>query len=739
MAERRDMSIQREHWQLGRYSSDDVDLLNEHVKPMLEQASRYDRSVAYLKPSHLNDIALELLDFAERGGVARYLIGDPLDQKQLITIQAALARAEDTEYLQTLQSKLIHYLKSASHEHDDDLPNVVLQYLVARGDVEIRLVLRSGLHHEKVRIATDDKNDVLLCIGSDNDSASALKGANKETGVLIASWAYPGTDYWSSHGLPAVVDFERDWNNENDKSLTFKLTDAAVDQISQDWSSRNITKDDLYKRLKEAAFRQRNDNRELRPYQNSAIEAWQNNDFRGIMALCTGAGKTFTSIKAARMLADHWNGAGQSFAVIVSVPYRILAYQWVKELKGFFPEVVPCWSDFKDWREQLEARFFHCFGIGRNVSTLVAVVVNDTLAGSSFQNLLHQIPTSQLMWVGDEVHQHASEKFRSAIPKNAEYILGLSATPWSRGQQEKARILTEIYGDIVAEFGIADALREKVLVPYFYEISKVELTADETEEYGKVSEKLARFASRDLSSLSESELREMGRLVRNRNALIGTCDAKENWLMNFAQQKRLHHTLIYCAEGTVPSGDPAEKESALEHVAKIFDHQGWALSRITANETTEKRDLILSAMIRKEINAILAIRVLDEGFDLPLCRYAILLSSSRNERQFIQRRGRVLRTHDTKQDATIFDFIVIPSPSFKETSWAKTLIETEAIRAWEFGRHSQNIDEVEFLLEELFLDRPDELARIKELVESRSYDDEIDCMIGEDDVEQYPA
>lgn len=724
------MSLDRGYWRLGRYSSDQVDILQELVRPMLKQASKYDRSVAYLKSSHLNDIALELFEFAEKGGFARYLIGDPLEYEQLRGIQAALARSEDIEYLEHLQLKLVEYLKSARYERDEDLPNIVLQYLVAKGDVEIRLILRAGLHHEKIRIASDENGDVLTCIGSDNDSRSALTGANKETGVLVASWAYPGTDYWETHGLPAIQDFEKEWNNENDKSFTFKLTDGVLGQISEDWESRKLTKDDLFKRLKEAECRQRKDHRELRPYQFEAMHAWEDNDYRGIMALCTGAGKTFTSINAARLVADYWNNEGNSFAIVVAVPYKILAYQWVKELSVFFPQVIPCWSDFKGWREQLEARFFHCFGVGNKASTLVAVVVNDTLVGQPFQRLLHQIPTDFLMWIGDEVHQHASERFYSAIPKDAGYILGLSATPWSRGQQEKAKFLTNIYGDIVAEFGIADALREKVLVPYFYDVSIVELTEEETEEYGRVSEKLARFTSRELSSLSADEVKEMGQLVRTRNALIGTCESKVDWLANFARQKKLHHTLIYCAEGSITASGSGEKLKALDYVAEIFSKQGWALSKITASETTEKRDVILSAMMKKDINAILAIRVLDEGFDLPLCRHALLLSSSRNERQFIQRRGRVLRTHPTKEDAIIFDFVVLPHDSFRDESWAKSLTESEAIRAWEFGRYSKNSAEVDALLQSVFSDDLESLERIKQAVESRSYDDELEEMLG---------
>jgi len=727
------MSLDREYWRLGRYSSDEVDLLQEHVRPMLKQANKYDRSVAYLKPSHLNDIALELFEFAEKGGVARYLIGDPLEYEQLRGIQAALARAEEPEYLQGLQLKLVGYLNSARYERDEDLPNLVLQYLVANGDIEIRLILRAGLHHEKVRIASDENGSVLIFIGSDNDSNSALAGANKETGVLVANWAYPGTDYWETHGLPAIKDFDKDWNNENDKSFTFELTDEIVGKISRDWESRRLTKSDLFKRLKEAELRQRKDQRELRPYQLEAMQAWEDSGHRGIMALCTGAGKTFTAINASRFIADYWNNEGHSFAIVVAVPYKILAHQWVKELSAFFPQVIPCWSDFKDWGDHLQARFFHCFGVGSNASTLVAVVVNDTLLGKPFQNLLHQIPSDSLMWIGDEIHQHASERFYTAIPTNAEYILGLSATPWSKGQEEKAKILSHIYGDIVAEFGISDALREKVLVPYFYELRVVELTEEETEEYGRISEKLARFTSRDLSSLSGAEVQELGRLVRTRNALIGTCESKARWLENFARHKKLNHTLIYCAEGSITTDVTGEKIKALDYVAEIFDDQGWELSKITASESTEKRDMILSAMMKKDINAILAIRVLDEGFDLPLCKHAILVSSSRNERQFIQRRGRVLRTHPTKEDAVIFDFFVLPHHSFRDAYWSKGLTESEAIRAWEFGRYSKNSGEIDSLLQSVFSDDIDDLDRVKKSVESRSYDDELEEIPGVED------
>ncbi|MGZ3749518.1 MAG: DEAD/DEAH box helicase family protein, partial [Pseudobdellovibrionaceae bacterium] len=646
------MGIRDHNWTLGKYNSDQVNLLREHVIPLLSVSKYYDRSVAYLKASHLNDISLELLEFAEKGGIARYLIGNPLDYKNLLAIQNSLANGNSPEYLREIQQKLTNILSDSSFDTNGDLPNVVLQYLIATKQLEIRIIIRAGLHHEKVRIGRDESGDIVVCCGSDNDSTAALTGPNRESGILVYNWAYPGTDYWNTHGQPSVLDFERDWNNENDESFTLCLDDEVLEEITRDWESRQISRENLYKRLKELKIRTAVDDRNLRDYQEDAIEAWQDADYKGIMALCTGAGKTFTAITAARRLADYWTEQGRSFAIIVAVPYKILAHQWKKELSLFFPEVIGCWSDFPSWKGLFDAQLYSCFGLHSRPSIMTAVVVNDTLLGTDFNDRLARIPAHSLLWIGDEVHQHASVKFKDVIPQ-ADYVLGLSATPWSSGQSEKARLLTEIYGSIIAQFGIKEALENEVLVPYFYQLSIISLTADETEEYGKISGKLAPFLAKDISNLSPSELRELSNLVRSRAAIIGSCSEKLDWLDNFSKSKKLHHTLIYCAEGSIPSLISTERQRALEYIAGIFDRNGWSLARITAEESLQQRELILDTLSKGEIEAILAIRVLDEGFDLPLCRHAFILSSSRNERQFIQRRGRVLRKHPSKNNATI--------------------------------------------------------------------------------------
>jgi superfamily II DNA or RNA helicase len=120
------------------------------------------------------------------------------------------------------------------------------------------------------------------------------------------------------------------------------------------------------------------------------------------------------------------------------------------------------------------------------------------------------------------------------------------------------------------------------------------------------------------------------------------------------------------------------------------------IARVTAAETNNERTRILLEFQRGTIDAIAAIRVLDEGFDIAGCRSAYLLASSNSQRQYIQRRGRVLRPDVTKTKAEIIDFIALPSPSqyfSSETVWRRYLT-SEISRASEFFNMADNPSDV---------------------------------------------
>jgi superfamily II DNA or RNA helicase len=107
------------------------------------------------------------------------------------------------------------------------------------------------------------------------------------------------------------------------------------------------------------------------------------------------------------------------------------------------------------------------------------------------------------------------------------------------------------------------------------------------------------------------------------------------------------------------------------------------------------RDAVLDQFRKGQIHVIASMKCLDEGVDIPRAEHAIFCSSTGNPRQFIQRRGRILRKHPDKYNAVIHDLVVIPdlaiSHAGSETFGVeKKMVKTELERVMYFASLSMN-------------------------------------------------
>ena len=127
----------------------------------------------------------------------------------------------------------------------------------------------------------------------------------------------------------------------------------------------------------------------------------------------------------------------------------------------------------------------------------------------------------------------------------------------------------------------------------------------------------------------------------------------------------------------------------------LGEEHGFRVRKFTCDEGVEDRESILTALRDGSLDAVVAIRCLDEGIDLPDVRMGFLLASSTNPRQFIQRRGRLLRRAAGKTRAIIYDFIVQP-PDFggeandKSFNLERKLFRRELERVLEFCASAEN-------------------------------------------------
>lgn len=686
------------------YDSDSDNILEDFYIPALRQAKLYDRSVGFFSARTISLAAQGLSALIHNQGKVRLILGAFTDQED---IEAVSMGYKQKEIAEAVSNDFINIINEIS---DSLLQNRLeaLAWMVSRGLLDIRIAIRQrGMFHEKVGIITDEVGDKIVFSGSGNDSEYALlPNYNFESFHVFQSWI-PALE---QHCEPDIQKFERLWNNRSPNTAVIDVPKAVKEKLLD--VSKKIKKDpsaslevSLWRRLKgeDIAVSSKPKVPEeingqpflIKRHQTEALNKWQSiGDYHGILALATGAGKTITAVYSIVRLADKIDG----LTAIIAVPYQNLADQWCDVLSLFSIRPIRCYASKSIWLEDLQEAV-HENSLGLRKFTAI-VVVNRTLQSKEFQNGLQKLNGKKLLWIGDECHHHSSKNLNDSLPKQAFFRLGLSATPEHYMDTEKNARLESYYGKIVSEYSLTQAIEDKVLTPYYYHIVPVEFTSDEADEYLELSERInvAFTRLKDKDGLDDPFLQ--GMLMR-RARIIGSAKNKLVALEQLLKDKApVPHTLFYCGDGTVETDDIDENKEGeslafetrqIEAVSALISKFDWHSSRFTSRESRKGRELILENFKQKVIDAMVAIRCLDEGIDVPACGTAYILASSRDPRQFIQRRGRILRRSPGKETATIFDFIVTLPPNYEEESGAmQKLLKSELSRVAEFSGLSLN-------------------------------------------------
>ena len=688
------------------YRTEDQNLLDDFYIPALTASVAYDRAVGYFSAAMLSYAAQGLSAFIENDGKMRLIFGGE--------IQADEADAISEGYdLRFLQQKMGQRLVQVIDNIVDSLCYrrlEALAWMVANGTLDIKVALKqAGMYHEKIGILTDGAGDRVVFQGSANETANAmLPDFNFESINVFPTWKSELHD----HFQPYIEGFDQLWNKRSKQTLVLDFPDAAKEKLLSiaKRGSRPSPKieSDTWKRLKDSLADGGPQKLPFVPdilngrdftimqHQRQALNRWRAQDWQGILALATGAGKTVTALYA---IAKLFPTLGNLF-VVIAVPYQSLADQWVSEAKSFGISPVACYGGVNLWREVLsEYALLYRTGALKFCCT---VVVNRTLQGQEFQSILKEIPGQKLLFIGDECHHHRADKLNDALPKHAEMRLGLSATPERYYPTAETDNLTEYYGAIAFKYDLSDALRDGVLTPYDYRIELIELTGDETEEYERLSAEISRLAgSRGLDKIEEQSDDKLKFLLFKRSRLLGSAQNKLNALKSLLEKISPQPlTLFYCGDGSVEDEDIGDSVRQVESVATTLHKLGWRASQFTAREPRAERQLLLDAFKLASIDALVAILCLDEGIDLPACRTAFLLASSRNPRQLIQRRGRILRRSPGKEFSVIHDFLVLlPAGVCQRVELERQLLAAELKRAGEFARLARNPGEAYRTLE----------------------------------------
>lgn len=390
----------------------------------------------------------------------------------------------------------------------------------------------------------------------------------------------------------------------------------------------------------------------IRDYQQEAIKQWLSHQGCGILEMATGTGKTITSICGMVKLLEQYQKADIPCGMVIVLPYKVLLEQWseILALFGIYP--LLCYESKTIWKSKLTS-LVELFNKGRRKNLFVATT-NSTFYTNDFQEDLQDIKADYILCV-DEMHHFATKQGVAILPKNARFRLGLSATLMTKWEKESmGELLAYFTNGIVYQFSLERAIREGFLTPYYYYPIFVELTPEEKDEYYTLSKKIGK-AMACSDDLSDNEILQS--LLLKRARIINTASNKYEALKNMKSIiVGTQYNLFYC-------GDRIEAEERyVEKINKMLSFEfGIKSHTFTAAEDKKEREYVLDAFSKGDIDAITAIRCLDEGVDIPQLRRAFIISSGTNPKEFIQRRGRILRKYPGKESAEIYDFFVVPT------------------------------------------------------------------------------
>lgn len=684
------------------YRSGKDNLLKDFYIPALKTAKYYDRAVGFFSTSLISYALKGISSIIENEGKMRLIIGHPLDEDEF----EALKEGDNLKAISLALSKELDEIIEGASLKVEQARLKLFTMLVATNKLEVKFAFKpKGMYHEKIGIIKDANNDKILFHGSANETTNAISpDLNFESIAIYKSW---NKEIYEEYATDFEVGFEELWTGNDSyihtvdmpSELYLKIVQLYKKDIDVGFSNDfdelalidelSIQRESHYPKIPEYIKKHKF---KIFDHQQEALKQWFANEGKGLFRLATGSGKTITAMYG---LTTIFNKASipRKMLAIVAVPYQALAEQWVEELALFNMKPIRCFDSINSWETKLSDTI-NLLQNG-NIEFASIVVVNRTLMGPRFQSLISRINENSIFFIGDECHRHATENMVKNLP-SARYRMGLSATPYIEDNDfefddpniEK-ELLTQYYGNVIANYTLAQALANGILTPYIYRLIPVHLTTDESVTYQELTKEIGRLISIDNSSQNAS----LSNAIRKRNKLIQNAENKKLVLASLLQKENIEdklHTLFYVGEGsTIESEEDSETVSQLNSLASVISKEGWKLSKFTSLENKKDRRSIMSSFVEGDIDALVSMRVLDEGIDIPQCSRAFILASSSNSRQFIQRRGRILRRYEGKDVAEIFDFVVLPA-SGESAECFRKLVYKELKRVMDFVRLAQN-------------------------------------------------
>lgn len=644
------------------YSSDIDDILLDFYIPILKESKDYRRLSGFFSSSSLAVAASGISGLIKNSGSMRLIISPRLSEKDLKSIQESMLDPE-----KFIENIMLSDLEHLSDEFERDHV-FALGWMLANKKLEIRVAIpydkegkildsqkveETGIFHQKVAIFQDSDNNIVTFSGSVNESAAGWLGHIEEFKVF-RSWDSSEKEYLESD----ISKFKRFWDNQSPKVDIIELPDAVKNKLIE-IAPKNFENIDL-----ERWYQRKKQKLTLFDYQKSAITEWVEGGMQGIFNMATGTGKTFTALGCLEYILQ----LKKPLFTVMACPYSHLIQQWKREIDRFgikYDKIIVADSKTQ-WKDKLADGLRDL-----ELNQLSSIIVLTTHATFSSQDFIDIFQTSEKMnfnsfLIVDEVHGVGAEKRKQGLLPEFNMRLGLSATPNRFFDDSGTDAIFNYFGPIMFQFSLDDAiiknnpaLGETYLTPYKYFPMFLVLNTEEREEYVRKSKNIAIQLSKTRNLEERQE--KLKSLLINRARIIKNAHGKIELLRQILTKlgPAIKWTIIYC-----------EDKSQMDMVMEIASELKLISHRFTMREGTvpqekyhglSQRDFLLENFAKGKYQLLIAKKCLDEGVDVPAARTAIIMASSSNPREYIQRIGRVIRRYPKKREAYIYDMIVASS------------------------------------------------------------------------------
>jgi len=688
--------------------------------PLLSKAVKYQRAVGFFSSSCLVEISKGISELAKNGGKIQLVASPYLSDEDVEAIKSGYAMRD-----QVVKDAVRREMTEGKTPFEKARLNL-LANLISDGVLDIKIAFtedsdRMGMYHEKMGIITDAEGNRVAFAGSMNESATAMT-LNYETIDVFCSWKGEEDRVVAKENAFASI-----WNDTepNIKIIEFpELKQEIIEKYKRSIPDFEIDKKEYSPDIDTVLHTDLGIYTEYGPkfpewfklhdYQDEAITEWQKRDYRGIFDMATGTGKTYTGLGALTTLSKNID---HKLAAIIVCPYQHLVEQWVEDILKFNIEPIIGYSESsqKDWQKRLKdairdqklkvrGKEFFCF-----------ICTNATFSSDYVQTQLAKIKSDTLLMV-DEAHNFGAPYLSCLLFDNYKYRLALSATLERHNDEEGTAKLYDFFGEKCIEYTLDRAIEEKKLTKYKYYPIVVTLTEEELEAYDNLSYEIGKCIMKGKNG--KMKLSSRGeRLALQRSRIVAGARNKVTMLEEVIQPY-IHdkHILVYCGatKGLEQNQDRSDVDSEdirqIDIVTDLLGNKlGMDVSQFTSKESVEEREILKREFSAGDtLKVLIAIKCLDEGVNIPKIKTAFILASTTNPKEYIQRRGRVLRLAEGKEYAEIYDFTTLPYGIEEVTSLTtaqvkrnSTLVKNELRRAEEFSRIAVNMVESASLIDEI--------------------------------------